>query len=87
MNKPVQPGASSQRENTLMGFSAKQLQALRLGLALKVSDEFTVPLSRGHHRQLHQTGDEVMKSHGGRIAVSMRSRSREDYGSKRIQIL
>jgi hypothetical protein len=24
----------------------------------KVSDEFTVPLCRGHHRQLHQTGDE-----------------------------
>jgi hypothetical protein len=23
-----------------------------------VSDEFTVPLCRGHHRQLHQTGDE-----------------------------
>jgi hypothetical protein len=27
-------------------------------LGLKVSDEFTVPLCRGHHRQLHQTGDE-----------------------------
>ncbi len=26
---------------------------------LKVSDEFTVPLCRGHHRQLHQAGDEV----------------------------
>jgi hypothetical protein len=25
---------------------------------VKVSDEFTVPLCRGHHRQLHQTGDE-----------------------------
>jgi hypothetical protein len=25
---------------------------------LKVSDEFTVPLCRGHHRQLHQAGDE-----------------------------
>jgi DNA recombination protein Rad52 len=25
----------------------------------KVSDEFTVPLCRGHHRQLHQTGNEV----------------------------
>ena len=25
---------------------------------LKVSDEFTVPLCRGHHRQLHQTGNE-----------------------------
>jgi DNA recombination protein Rad52 len=28
-------------------------------LGQKVSDEFTVPLCRGHHRQLHQTGDEV----------------------------
>jgi hypothetical protein len=27
-------------------------------LGLKVSDEFTVPLCRGHHRQLHQVGDE-----------------------------
>jgi hypothetical protein len=26
---------------------------------LKVSDEFTVPLCRGHHRQLHQAGDEL----------------------------
>jgi hypothetical protein len=28
-------------------------------LGLKVSDEFTVPLCRGHHRQLHQAGSEV----------------------------
>jgi len=28
-------------------------------LSLKVSDEFTVPLCRGHHRQLHQAGNEV----------------------------
>jgi len=27
---------------------------------LKVSDEFTVPLCRGHHRQLHQAGDEIV---------------------------
>ena len=27
-------------------------------IGLKVSDEFTVPLCRGHHRQLHQTGNE-----------------------------
>ena len=26
---------------------------------MKVSDEFTVPLCRGHHRQLHQAGDEI----------------------------
>jgi hypothetical protein len=29
------------------------------GLGLKVSDEFTVPLCRVHHRQLHQAGNEV----------------------------
>ena len=29
------------------------------GIGLKVSDEFTVPLCRGHHRQLHQAGNEV----------------------------
>jgi len=28
-------------------------------IGLKVSDEFTVPLCRGHHRQLHQVGDEI----------------------------
>jgi hypothetical protein len=28
-------------------------------ISMKVSDEFTVPLCRGHHRQLHQTGDEI----------------------------
>ena len=27
-------------------------------IGLKVSDEFTVPLCRGHHRQLHQSGNE-----------------------------
>ena len=28
-------------------------------IGLKVSDEFTVPLCRGHHRQLHQSGNET----------------------------
>ncbi len=28
-------------------------------LARKVSDEFTVPLCRGHHREIHQHGDEA----------------------------
>jgi hypothetical protein len=28
-------------------------------LGLKVSDEFTVPLCRNHHQQLHQAGNEV----------------------------
>ena len=27
-------------------------------IGLKVSDEFTVPLCRGHHRELHQNGNE-----------------------------
>jgi hypothetical protein len=29
------------------------------GLSLKVSDEFTVPLCRVHHRELHRAGKEV----------------------------
>jgi hypothetical protein len=29
-------------------------------IGFKVSDEFTVPLCRGHHRQLHQAGNEVV---------------------------
>jgi hypothetical protein len=28
-------------------------------LGLKVSDEFAVPLCRGHHRQVHQVGNEI----------------------------
>jgi hypothetical protein len=28
-------------------------------LGCKVSDEFTVPLCRGHHREVHRSGDEV----------------------------
>jgi len=28
-------------------------------MARKVSDEFTVPLCRGHHREVHRTGDEA----------------------------
>jgi hypothetical protein len=28
-------------------------------LGRKVSDEFTVPLCRGHHRELHRCGDET----------------------------
>ena len=27
-------------------------------IGLKVSDEFTVPLCRGHHREIHRIGDE-----------------------------
>jgi hypothetical protein len=28
-------------------------------MSSKVSDEYTVPLCRTHHRQLHHSGDEV----------------------------
>jgi hypothetical protein len=28
-------------------------------LGRKVSDEFTVPLCRGHHREIHRHGDEA----------------------------
>ncbi len=34
---------------------------------MKVSDEFTVPLCRGHHRQLHQSGNEVAWWQGQKI--------------------
>src|SRR5207248_3043103 len=30
------------------------------GLALKVSDEFTIPLCRAHHRELHRAGTELI---------------------------
>jgi hypothetical protein len=33
--------------------------AQRRGLGRKVSDEFTVPLCRGHHREVHRCGDEA----------------------------
>src|SRR5713226_8671392 len=33
--------------------------AQQRGLAQKVSDEFTVPLCRAHHRELHRAGKEV----------------------------
>jgi DNA recombination protein Rad52 len=36
-------------------------------IGLKVSDEFTVPLCRGHHRQLHQAGNEVAWWQGFKI--------------------
>jgi hypothetical protein len=30
-----------------------------MAIGMKVSDEFTIPLCRGHHRQLHQAGNEI----------------------------
>jgi hypothetical protein len=49
------------------------------GLGLKVSDEFTVPLCRVHHRQLHQAGNEVS---AGRACRSTRWRLHEVFGNK-----
>src|SRR6516165_1613659 len=37
--------------------AAHQRQSRALGR--KVSDEFTVPLCRGHHREVHRSGDEA----------------------------
>ena len=34
--------------------------AQSLALGRKVSDEFTVPLCRGHHREVHRCGDEAV---------------------------
>src|SRR5439155_1954218 len=36
-------------------------------MCLKVSDEFTVPLCRGHHRQLHHAGNEIAWWNGLKI--------------------
>jgi len=33
--------------------------AQRRALGRKVSDEFVVPLCRGHHREVHRSGDEA----------------------------
>jgi len=38
-------------------------------LGMKVSDEFTVPLCRGHHRQLHQAGNELAWWEGLKISA------------------
>jgi len=50
-------------------------------IGLEVGDEFTVPLCRGHHRQLHQAGNEVP---GGRRSISMPCRSLGSLGNKHI---
>lgn len=44
-------------------------------IGMKVSDEFTVPLCRGHHRELHQTGDEKTWWEQRRIRVLELARS------------
>jgi ERF superfamily len=46
----------------------------------RVSDEFTVPICRTHHRELHRSGDE---RHGGRSSTLIRFQSRSGSGSTR----
>ena len=68
------PVARRLRDKTHLRFVAKQPRlvcgrqpcdahhlrfAQSRGLSLKVSDEFTVPLCRAHHRELHRTGKET----------------------------
>jgi len=52
------------------------------GLGIRVSDEFTVPLCRGHHRELHRA---AMKPIGGAEKVSTRSAPRGSSGLRRIR--
>jgi hypothetical protein len=49
-------------------------------LGRKVSDEFTVPLCRGHHREIHRCGE----PHGGKKPVSIRLSRRAPIGWKPI---
>jgi hypothetical protein len=44
-------------------------------LSRKVSDEFTVPLCRGHHREVHRTGDEAAWWKKSRIDPASRART------------
>jgi hypothetical protein len=44
-------------------------------LGLKVSDEFTVPLCRGHHREAHRCGDEVTWWNGVGIDPTVAARA------------
>jgi hypothetical protein len=44
-------------------------------LGKKVSDEFTVPLCRGHHREVHRCGDEVAWCEGKKIYPNVIARS------------
>jgi hypothetical protein len=56
------PGASSRRPGRI-GRQPSDAHHLRSAqpraLSRKVSDEFTVPLSRIHHREVHRGGDEA----------------------------
>ena len=51
-------------------------------LGRKVSDEFTVPLCRGHHREVHRSGDEAA---GGKERASIRPSQLGHCGSKLIR--
>ena len=44
-------------------------------LGRKVSDEFTVPLCRGHHREVHRSGDEAAWWNKARIDPSVTART------------
>ena len=50
-------------------------------IGVKVSDEFTVPLVRGHHRQLHQAGNELA---WWQTLVSSQCQPQGSFGSKPI---
>jgi hypothetical protein len=47
----------------------------RQALGRKVSDEFTVPLCRGHHRELHRCGDEAAWWRNARIDPTAAARA------------
>jgi hypothetical protein len=49
--------------------------AQRRALSRKVSDEFTVPLCRGHHREVHHCGDEAAWWKGAGIDPFVAARS------------
>jgi hypothetical protein len=44
---------------TAYAFNCISAVPLTRALGHKVSDEFTVPLCRGHHREVHRYGDEA----------------------------
>ena len=54
-------------------------------IGLKVSDEFTVPLCRGHHRQVHQAGNgRVASTRWGDLPDPMTARSQKVSGSNPV---
>jgi hypothetical protein len=55
------PPSAMSAEQKIAGADPHHLRfAQRRALSCKVSDEFTVPLCRGHHRELHRYGDEAI---------------------------